>query len=216
MQSGCSCSEINASTQGHIDRVGLVADAAPDCACESHSLSQYSPGIVQDEETIVRMVCVPMHVDKKKPKLLPNFFSHAFSFGMSAQRLEKAGSTELAKWLNNFLANGGDRVWLGYVQAPCKKIRGVLLQDESSRSFCVYDAASDESPAHAEVCASRRLEEADRLEARAHLMKAFSEILPRTSLMGGEVQNIVDSKLLARDVPSQWGSLTSSGVSQTF
>lgn len=214
MQLGCLCSEINESTQGDPDRVGLIAEVAPDCGCEHHTLSQHSPCIVEDEETIIRMVCVPMHVDRKKARLLPNFFSHTFSFGMSAQRLEKAGPAELAKWLNNFLAQSCDRVWLGYVQAPCKDIRGIRLDNENLKSFCVYDAASDESPAHVEVCASRRLKEADRIEARAHLMKVFSRIHSRTLLMNGSVQTAVESDLLAREVPSQWESLISTGASQ--
>lgn len=99
----CACAEINTTSEDSEDRVGLIADISPDCGCEQHQMSEHSPCPVSDEETIVRMVCVPMHVHKKKAELLPNFFNHAFTRGMSAQRLDASTDDELANWVNNFL-----------------------------------------------------------------------------------------------------------------
>jgi len=73
----CSCAELNAATEDHPDRVGLIADASPACQCEAHSMSAHSPGPVDAEETIVRMVCIPEHVRDKRPELAPNFFNRA-------------------------------------------------------------------------------------------------------------------------------------------
>lgn len=208
MKAECSCSKLNTSTDGNEDRIGIIADAAPDCACENASMSQHSPHPVQQEETIARMVCIPMHVNKKKPELLPSFFNHAFSYGMSAQRLEKASDAELADWVSGFVSGADDRVWLGYIQASCKTIREVLRPNLASRAFCVYDAALESNPAHAEVCSSHRIiEDADRLEARANLRRAFSGILPRATLKNGQVQSLVRADLLARPVANHWQEL---------
>lgn len=210
MHAGYSCAEINTVTAGNENRVGMIADAAPDCACEQHSMSQYSPGLVKNEETIARMVCIPMHVHKKKPELLPSFFGHVFSFGMSAQRLEKTNDAELANWVNQFVGGADDRVWLGYVQAPCKKIRDVLRVDKNSQAFCVYDVGLVDNGSHVEICASNRIiEDADRIETRARLRQAFSngKILSRASLKDGRVQSLVNGELLMRDVADCWKPL---------
>ena len=114
MKAKCHCAEINAATDNCEDRVGLIADAAPDCQCEKHSMSIHSPGAVLDDEVIGRMVCVPIHVHRTKPELLPSFFNHAFNFGLSAQRLEIASDAELASWLSKFVGGSAERVWLGY------------------------------------------------------------------------------------------------------
>lgn len=214
MYSGCSCPELNKLTDRNNDRVGLIADAAPGCSCEEHSLSEKSSGVVQNDETIVRMVCVPLHVHEKKPQLKPNFFNHAFTKGLSSQRLERSGNSELAQWINSFLRVDTDRVWLGYVQAPCDAIRAILHSAEQVRLFCVYDSATDNNPSHVEVCASHRIiEEADRLEARAELRKAFSEVIPRLFLKNGDVFRLVDTDLLERDIPTHWKSFVGSDAS---
>lgn len=210
MQAPCHCAEVNAATDNNEDRVGLIADAAPDCECEAHSMSTHSPGPVQSNETIGRMVCVPLHVHKKKPELLPSFFSHAFSVGMSAQRLEVASASELAEWVNEFVSGSDNRVWLGYVQATCKSIRDIERVDKLAQAFCAYDAALEQNPAHVEVCASSRvIEDADRIEARTRLRRAFAngQIVSRNALKDGSVRALVKPELLTRECPAQWQTL---------
>lgn len=209
MRAGCSCEELNTATEGSADRVGAFADKCPECECEQHSVSRHSPGPVQHEETIVRMVCSPMHVHKKKPELLPSFFGHAFSYGLSAQRLEKSTDQELAKWVNSFVTGGDDRVWLGYVRASCATIRRISRPEGAeSQAFCVLDAALESNRSHIEICASHRpIDDADRIEVRAGLMRAFSSVLPRAELKDGQVCTLVNPELLAREVAEHWRSL---------
>lgn len=210
MQGPCHCAEINAATDNSEDRVGIIADAAPDCECEAYSMSPHSPGPVQSNEAIGRMVCVPLHVHKKKPELLPSFFSHAFSIGMSAQRLDVASTVELAEWVNEFVVGSENRIWLGYVQATCKSIRDIERVDKLAQAFCAYDAALKQNPAHVEVCASSRvIDDADRIEARARLRRAFSngQIVSRNALKDGGVRALVKPELLAREYPAQWKAL---------
>lgn len=211
MPAKCSCADLNAVTEGSEDRANAIAESAPRCVCESESLSPYSPGPVQPHETIARMVCVPIHVNRKKPDLLPSFFNHAFSLGLSAQRLESASDQELVAWLNRFVGGADDRVWLGYVQTSCGKLRQVERDGAADeRAFCVYDAALEASPSHVEVCAAYRIiEEADRLEARAKLRRAFSDgkVFSRGSLREGAIAAQVDAELLARPMPEHWQGL---------
>jgi hypothetical protein len=208
MQVGCNCADLNSATRGSDDRVGLIADAAPDCACEKECVSSHSPGPVQHDETIVRMVCAPIHVQTKKPELKPSFFNHAFTRGMSAQRLEKASDEEIATWVNRFVSADAERAWLGYVVAPTRGIREVRSPDSDEQGFCVYDTALEDNRAHVDVCASRRIiEEADRVEARARLRRAFSAVLPRASLNEGRVLALVHDEVAAREVPTQWKAL---------
>lgn len=160
------------------------------------------------------MVCIPLHVHEKKLQLKPNFFNHAFTKGLSTQRLERSGNSELAQWINSFLRVDTDRVWLGYVQASCDAIRAILHSTERLRLFCVYDSATDDNPSHVEVCASRRIiEEADRLEARAELRKAFSKVHQRAILKNGDVCKLVDRDLLEREIPTHWKSFVGSDAS---
>lgn len=208
----CNCAELSATTDGNADRVNIIAEAAPGCGCERQVMSLHSPGIVEAHETVVRMVCVPMHVHKKKAELLPSFFGHAFTYGLSAQRLERATTGELVEWLNTFVGASDDRVWLGHVEASALAIRQVRRVDsEEAQAFCVYDAAIPGNSAHVEVGASTRIiDEADRIEARSRLRKAFSDgkIVPRDQLKAGAVLQQMDAGLAGRQVPAQWANLT--------
>ena len=211
MEGECDCAKLAEETDGNADRVGLFADAAPDCGCETVSVSPHSPGPVGDDETIGRLVCVPMHVHKKRPELLPSFFGHAFTFGLSAQRLERASEDELASWLNAFVGAADDRVWLGHVESAASTVRAIRrVGQEDSRGFCIYDAALEANAAHVEIgAASRVIAEADQIEARALLRRAFGDgkIVPRSQLKAGAVIAMLESGLAERPVPAQWATL---------
>lgn len=205
----CQCAALNAATDNHPDRVGLIADSAPECACEQHSMSEHSPGVVGPDETIVRMVCTPMHVHGKKNELMSSFFNHAFTKGLSAQRLERASDQELASWVNQFIGADPGMVWLGYVEAPSSAVMAAIRED-AGREFCVYDAAYADNPAHLEICAARRIDEADRLEAKKKLRDAFGggKLIGRRALKEGRVLALVHPELVAREVPARFQDVT--------
>jgi hypothetical protein len=181
-------------------------------------MSPVSPGVVQDDETIIRLVVTPMHVDKKLPKLKSSFFDYVFSQGLSAQRLDHVANTELVNTVNSLISNRQDRAWIGYVQCQAKDIRRIKSEQESVQQFCVYDAAlpppnaqsSDppepDNPAHAEIHASRRIPEAEQIEWRAELTKIFNAkgILSRRSLRDSAIWNALSDDLKCRAVPQQW------------
>ena len=216
-----TCAEVHTSTDRHPDRVGLIVDAKPSCLCERDSMSANSPGVVNDYEVIIRLVCAPMHVHSKRPELKSSFFSHVFTKGASAQRLDHATDTELVTTIDTLITSADDRLWLGYVQCRAKDIRQINVGEKSGQLFCVYDAAlppqnvpdteptEPENPAHAEIHASRRIPEADEIQYRVELAKAFnaSGIRPRRTLRGGVVWASLREDLKDRKLPDQWAML---------
>jgi hypothetical protein len=168
-------------------------------------MSPYSPGPVHDEESTVRMVVNPMMVHKKRAELMPNFFGHAFTVGMSVQRAECASSKELTKLVSDFLRAGDERAWLGYVSAPVSSIRA-CLNDDGERLFAVYDASNRSNPAHAEIGMAYDIPEADVPEMRRKLMKVHGDgtILSRATLNNGEVLAALPTDLQSREVPGRW------------
>lgn len=202
----CLCRSLHSDTYDSDDRVYLIADAAPNCGCESHSISTYSPGPIEKDELIGRMVCSPMHVHRNRKELKPNFFDHAFSFGLSVQRLKHASQEELIELISGFLSPKEDRVWLGYVSCSFKSLQMLESGSTGKRMFCVYDSGEENNPAHAEIGSSHRINEADRIEHRVQLMRAFGdgEIDSRESLCSGSVFTGLEDKLRERSVPNQW------------
>ncbi len=172
-------------------------------------MSAGSPGLIADDEVILRMVCVPMHVHSKKPELKSSFFSHAFTYGASAQRGEHATNAELAQCVTDLIGGAVERVWLGYVQCTAAAVREVLGANEA-RGFCVYDAAlPPRNPAHAEVHSAQRIPEAEQIELRVKLMNAFNgkSVRGRRELRDGAVWAALAPDLQSRAVALQWAAL---------
>ncbi|WP_286533749.1 hypothetical protein [Variovorax sp. J31P179] len=202
-----TCAELNVATESDLDRVGLIVDSKPDCACESESLSPHSPGIVQSSETIVRMVCVPMHVHLKRLELKTSFFSHIATRGASVQRLEVASDAELVKCVED-LTGADDRVWLGVVEAATSDIRE-LLPREGKQSYCVADAALEGNPAHAEIHSAWRIPEADQIEYRVALRDLFVRggVQGRRTLRNGSIWEAFGGPSKERPLPAAWSGL---------
>lgn len=203
-----SCAALNAATDESKDRVGIIADAKPGCGCEAESFSEHSPGLVEEAETIFRMVCVPQHVHPKRPELMSSFFSHAFSSGVSVQRLEQSKPLENIECVEALVGSKDDRAWLGYVQAPASAIREISLGDDG-QSYCVADAALPHNRSHAEIHSARRIPEAERIEYRRELMRVFNakQVLNRRALQDGAVWGGLREDLKARPLPAQWEAL---------
>lgn len=204
-----SCADLNNATEDQQDRVDQFADAKPGCACEYDSLSEHSPGLIGDEETILRVVCVPMHVHSKKAVLKSSFFSHIASYGASVQRLEHSKDDELVACVEGLVSGAENRVWLGYVQTTAQAIRGLEVRKGGEQSLCVADAALASNRAHAEIHCAYRIPEADQIELRVELMNVFGAgaVLNRRSIRGGAVWDAVQDGLKARPLPPQWASL---------
>lgn len=203
-----SCADLNQSTENDPDRVGIISDQKPDCACEVEPFSPYSPGLVDHGETIVRMVCVPMHVHLKRLEIKTSFFSHMATVGASVQRQDCAKDAELATCVTDLIAGGDNRVWLGAVSATAGEIRALQPHD-GKQSFCVLDAGLQRNPAHAEIHSSWRIPEADQMEYRVALRDLFvlKGVQARRELRDGAIWDLIPEELQSRPVPMGWSSV---------
>lgn len=203
-----SCADLNQSTENDPDRVGIIADRKPNCACEAEPFSQHSPSLVDHGETIVRMVCVPMHVHLKRLEIKTSFFSHMATVGASVQRLDCARDDELATCVTDLIAGGDNRVWLGAVSATAGDIRALQPHD-GKQSFCVLDAGLHGNQAHAEIHSSWRIPEADQMEYRVALRDLFvhNGVQARRELRGGTIWNLIPEEMQNRPVPTAWSSI---------
>ncbi|MEN8217983.1 MAG: hypothetical protein ABFS56_16770 [Pseudomonadota bacterium] len=120
----------------------------PHCACEQHSVSSYSPGIVQDDEYLVRLIFSPTHFNEQTGKLKPFAFLDCKDKGLSVNRLQYTSVDEL-KQTAAFISCG--RQIVGVVVAQCADIRAIV-DEENQRAFCVYDTATKNNQSHADIC----------------------------------------------------------------
>lgn len=177
------CQRLNQASDESPTRVKDIDDAAPDCVCEKCSMSADSPGVVEDHETLVRFAFNPMHL-RADGSAKSSLFSQVFTNGCSVQRDDLARDDELKSFVANYLAHNPKQNWRGLFRARCSDVRRIENSTyPGRRAACVYDTATPENPAHAEICATRfALSEADPAEVRAELFRVFDAdhmILPR-------------------------------------
>lgn len=152
----------------------------PQCACEQNSVSSYSPGIVEDDEYLIRLIFSPTHFNEDTGKLKPFAFFDCKDKGLSVNRMRYTSIEEL-KNTAAFISHG--RKIIGVVVAKCADIRAII-DEEGNRAFCIYDTATKNNKSHADICQAL----ADTCEANAtgkgrklgsklrrKLMKSFSE-----------------------------------------
>lgn len=165
---------INADTyEGTKDRVKKFNASCPDCICENFLTSKHSPGKVRDDEQLSRFVFSPIHVGKKG--ILPAVFSHTFTVGCSIQRESIVSEAELINFVKDFLNGKADRSWHGVLIADNKVLRDYTMDNSDRRAFCIYDTAEKHNPAHGEIHqAQYEIDEADKIELREKLFKAFN------------------------------------------
>jgi len=120
----------------------------PHCACEQHSVSSHSPGVVQDDEYLVRLIFSPTHFNEQTGKLKPFAFFDCKDKGLSVNRMQYTSVEEL-KQTAAFISHG--RRMIGVVVAKCADIRSIR-DEEDERAFCVYDTATKNNQSHADIC----------------------------------------------------------------
>jgi hypothetical protein len=129
-------------------------------AWESLSASEYSPGVVQDDEELVRRVEDPTHFDATTGQIKPTFFDDASSKGASCFRLRHTTVAQIAdgarKYVDEINKNPpstGVRTAIGYTIFSADEVRKVLAPTEPPRrGAAVYDTGLHNDPAHADVC----------------------------------------------------------------
>lgn len=149
----------------------------PACGCEQHSVSALSPGVVDDTESVARLIYSPHHIDPETGQVKEAAFSDVQDKGLSVQRQAHADPDSIRaigerKLADDHAQGKTDRQFLGIVAAQVADIRKDRHEDDS-RALCVYDTALPGLPAHADVCQTSAGRAAMK-RARRRLRKLFS------------------------------------------
>ncbi|TAE59188.1 MAG: hypothetical protein EAZ87_10515 [Nostocales cyanobacterium] len=169
-----NCSEIYNVTS---NRCKFVQKNDSQCNCEKVSVSQYSPGRIEDDEILIRQIYSPIHIDQETGKVNSLAFDDAKDKGMSVNRKTYTSLEELNKKVEYKLKldqeRGKDRDFIGVVYTTCKNVRAIKTND-NIKAFCVYDTGNKHDISHADICQtiSSRVEGS---KMRFKLRKAFSE-----------------------------------------
>lgn len=140
-------------------RAGLIDQSHPRACCEVESVSKYSPGLVREDEYIVRLILTPHHF--QEGKVVPAAFSDVDDKGLSCQRqadLVVTADTHafgplLADAQNESRPDGAraeSRKYVGALSAKVADIRS-LIYENRSRVFGIYDTALPDNTAHIDV-----------------------------------------------------------------
>lgn len=171
---GRKCRRVNKLTSKDKQRVAAVNKECPDCICEKHKTSRYSPGPVSDTEKLTRFVFSPLHL-RKNGAIKPSVFSHVFQVGCSVQRESVVSESELTQFVRGFLAKNPTQAWHGVLTGDCSLLRQFSLESLGRRALCIYDTAEKDNPAHGEIHQSQYvIDEADQAELRSKLFEVFN------------------------------------------
>ena len=152
----CECKELEREHGQGSCKCVHYRESFPNCECEQVSVNDYSPGPVEDGEILIRTLYSSVHFDKQTNEIRPTAFDDVRRRGLSVDRKTHiAGRDLVAKTLDKIqrdVAAGKrrDDCW-GLIVADARSIR-LLLAEERNRSFCIYDTATGDNRAHADVC----------------------------------------------------------------
>lgn len=121
------------------------------------SASRHSPGPVSSDESVLRLVINPIHVDPEDGNVKPTLMSDVKDKGGSVQRLthisrEHAISSGQAvvETKNASIPGGSVRSIYGTVKLSVHEIRSLAVATQA-RAFGVFDTAKEANTSHADI-----------------------------------------------------------------
>ena len=143
-----SCRELEAHFRNDDCKCEHYRKHFPNCKCESESVSDHSPCVVRDEEILIRTVFNPKNIDPDG-RLKPGYFRGRLGkSGFSVDRLCITDDESLILRKRQLQTHGGH---LSFSGGRCIDIRHVRNID-GRRLFGIYDTATRENDAHADIC----------------------------------------------------------------
>jgi hypothetical protein len=118
------------------------------CGCETFSLSQYSPGIVSDDEKLHFVVSDPKSL--LNGVLSPNVLIQIDTGGLSILR-DAASDEEFRITINELKARAEAQGAEWYFYGVCTFSASAIRYDEAKRFLCVYDTGLADKPNHADL-----------------------------------------------------------------
>ena len=149
----CSCADMETQYGRGDCKCAYYRERFPDCTCEHESVSEHSPGRVEDNEVLVRTLFRNQQIDPDG-HLKPAYFRHdPTSRGFSVDRVLLMGAESLASSKRIDARYNG---YLQFIATWTKDVRGLL--DGGTRLFCVYDSGTVENSLHADICQNLHVE----------------------------------------------------------
>lgn len=127
----------------------------PDCSCEHHSVSDHSPGPVESDEMLIRILVAPQHMKNNgKPKAAA--LSDAERNGLSSFREKFVTDHELRSAAEQLVeraraAHNTKAGVFGVLRLTCAAVKSCQDPSDKSPCYCVYDTALEEVSAHTEI-----------------------------------------------------------------
>lgn len=176
------CRTCFAAHRNQQDKAKLIDDEHPNCACEQVSVSPYSPGLVEPEEYLLRVIYSPHHVEHDTGKLKPTALDDVSGRGLSVNRRRYTTPQETQQQISSKLdtayAKEKGHRYVGVVVLNAGAVREI--SEQGKRLFGIYDTAEDDNRAHSDVC-QVRLGRLAGQRARGELMKLLrSGVYPET------------------------------------
>ena len=150
---------------------------------ETVSVSLHSPGPVQNDETLARLLFSPLFVDADTGAPTTAALKDAESRGLSVDRLSIFNADHVhERGYAKEKADGARKTGMnklkyeGFIHVRCGSIRA-LRDVREQRQFYVFDTAAPENLAHADVCHGRFANEKEKRLARVGLMNEFEPLV---------------------------------------
>ena len=153
----CQCKELERKYRDSGCKCIHYREEYPGCGCEKCSVSDHSPGLVQNHELLIRTVYSPVQINQETGQVDPAFFRQdALKRGLSINRKHHVSEADLRKKIEDKIARdrneGKERdEFYRVVAARCGDVRR-LVSEDGERLFCVYDTAYEEDISHADIC----------------------------------------------------------------
>lgn len=185
------CRECHARLKSDNKRAAKLSAEHPNCECDAVSISQFSPGPVQQDERLARLVVEPKHLNpdgtievgslrdvhenglslvRQLYVTEPELYQKAQSLAATQQarenkKAEKDHRTPVALSVKGVINFDADRVrqW---------EIDGV-------RRFCVMDSATETDPYHADIAVNGTCKGSEASRIRDELRKTLIDLHPQ-------------------------------------
>lgn len=155
---------------------------APSCECESHSISKYSIGPVDDDEVVYRLVTSPLDIIEGANTLNAGISRDLTFHGISTRRAraEEELHNEMVRFGKGLAKDLQKGQFYGYVRTKVSDIRALRDTTGLSRP-CVYDDALCHDRRHAAIMMHARKAKKKEMELKVFKLfeKGFTRIGPK-------------------------------------
>ena len=157
-----------------------MSDDFVGCPEELCQQSEHSPGVVENEEDIARIVIAPEHIDAATRELKPGAFriQHLKDRGLSLVRMQHADQQSVESRAAALAERRIGTTVEGLGVTLANNIRS-LRDDEERQALCVLDDGDEDFPPHAIAIRSADQSDSSLRKLRGDLIDLF---MPITSI----------------------------------